>query len=198
MLAEYAILFFLVLGLIHYTYITRFNKQKRHLIEEKKQELMLSQLEAEKKIIQLKNEALQTEIESKRKELSASTINLIEKSEFLNNIKKELDHVKNDKELKPVIKILNKKLTNHNDWEKFQEIFNNADSDFLKKIKKLHPSLTAHDLRICTFLRLNLSSKEIAALLNISPKSIEIKRFRLRKKLNLPHEESLVAYILSI
>ena len=198
MLAEYAIVFLLLLGLIHYTYITRFNKQKRHLIEEKKQELMLSQLEAEKKIIQLKNEALQTEIESKRKELSASTINLLEKSEFLNNIKKELDHVKNDKELKPVIKILNKKLTSHNDWEKFQEVFNNADSDFLKKIKTLHPSLTAHDLRICTFLRLNLSSKEIAALLNISPKSIEIKRFRLRKKLNLPHEESLVAYILSI
>lgn len=198
MFIEYAILFFLCLGLIHYAYTRRFNRQKLNLIEEKKQEIILSQLESEKQIIQLKNEALQTEIESKRKELSATTINLIEKSEFLNNIKKELDHIRDDKELKPVIKILNKKLTNNNDWERFQEVFNNADSDFLKKIKALHPSLTAHDLRICTFLRLNLSSKEIAALLNISPKSIEIKRFRLRKKMNLHHEESLVAYILSI
>ncbi|MDZ7613128.1 MAG: triple tyrosine motif-containing protein [Flavobacteriaceae bacterium] len=198
MLAEYAILFFLLLGLIHYFYTRKFNRQKLNLLEEKRQEIVLSQLEAEKEIIQLKNEALQTEIESKRKELSATTINLIEKSEFLNNIKKELDHIRDDKELKPVIKILNKKLTNKNDWERFQEVFNNADSDFLKKIKTLHPSLTAHDLRICTFLRLNLSSKEIAALLNISPKSIEIKRFRLRKKLNLHHEDSLVSYILSI
>jgi DNA-binding CsgD family transcriptional regulator len=68
----------------------------------------------------------------------------------------------------------------------------------LKKVKLAHPSLTPNDLRLCAYLRLNLSSKEIAPLLNISVRSIEIKRYRLRKKMELPHETGLVEYILSI
>ena len=69
---------------------------------------------------------------------------------------------------------------------------------FLMKIKNLHSTLTPNDLRLCAYLRLNLSSKEIAPLLNISPRSVEIKRYRLRKKMDLPHEKSLVEYILEI
>jgi DNA-binding CsgD family transcriptional regulator len=80
----------------------------------------------------------------------------------------------------------------------FQEAFNNADSDFLKKVKSLRTTLSPNDLRLCAYLRLNLSSKEIAPLLNISVRSVEIKRYRLRKKMDLPHEDSLVEYILKI
>ena len=80
----------------------------------------------------------------------------------------------------------------------FQEAFNNADSNFLKKIKTIHPTLTPNDLRLCSYLRLNLSSKEIAPMLNISTRSVEIKRYRLRKKMELDHEKSLVAYILEV
>ena len=95
-------------------------------------------------------------------------------------------------------KIINKNLSNTDDWEVFQEAFNNADSDFLKKVKIAHPILTPNDLRLCAYLRLNLASKEIAPLLNISARSIEIKRYRLRKKMDLPHEKSLVEYILEL
>ena len=84
------------------------------------------------------------------------------------------------------------------DWEFFKEAFNNADKDFLKKIKELHPKLTPNDLKLCAYLRLNLSSKEIAPLLNISVRSVEIKRYRLRKKMELEHEDSLVEYILAV
>ena len=72
----------------------------------------------------------------------------------------------------------------------------NADTDFLKKVKLAHPSLTPNDLRLCAYLRLNLSSKEIAPLLNISVRSVEIKRYRLRKKMELHHDQGLVEYIL--
>ena len=65
-------------------------------------------------------------------------------------------------------------------------------------MKEIHPKLTPNDLRLCAYLRLNLSSKEIAPLLNISPKSVEVKRYRLRKKMELPHEASLTNYILEI
>ncbi|MBL6664190.1 MAG: hypothetical protein ISP71_08845, partial [Flavobacteriales bacterium] len=61
-----------------------------------------------------------------------------------------------------------------------------------------HDNLTHNDLRLCTYLRLNLSSKEIAQLLNISTKSVEVKRYRLRKKLDLAHEQSLTDYIMNL
>ena len=95
-------------------------------------------------------------------------------------------------------RLLTRNLNNTDDWNLFEEAFNNADKDFLKKVKTLHPSLTSNDLRLCAYLRLNLSSKEIAPLLNISNRSVEVKRYRLRKKMELPHDSSLSDYILEI
>ena len=68
----------------------------------------------------------------------------------------------------------------------------------MKKVKTLHQSITPNDLRLCAYLRLNLSSKEIAPLLNISHKSVEVKRYRLRKKMGLNHDESLSNYIIEL
>ena len=79
--------------------------------------------------------------------------------------------------------LINKNLNTTDDWKLFEEAFNNADKDFLKNLKQKHPELTSNDLRLCTYLRLNLSSKEIAPLLNISSRSVEVKRYRLRKKM---------------
>ena len=110
----------------------------------------------------------------------------------------ELVKAKHNRHVHEVIEIINQSLTDTSDWELFQEAFNNADSKFLKKVKTLHPALTPNDLRLCAYLRLNLSSKEIAPLLNISPRSVEIKRYRLRKKMELSHKKSLVEYILEI
>ena len=198
MLLIYFILFSALLFLIHNLYKNYYAKQKQKLIERKQRDFALSQLENEKVIMRLKNEKLQGEIFSKTRELSVSTMNIINKNELLRTIKDELTLVKDETNLKPVIKIINKNIANTSDWELFQEAFNNADSDFLKKVKSLHPSLSPNDLRLCAYLRLNLSSKEIAPLLNISVRSVEIKRYRLRKKMDLPHEDSLVAYILNI
>lgn len=103
-----------------------------------------------------------------------------------------------NKSIKSVITNINKNINEEDSWNVFVDAFNNADKDFLKKIKIAHQSLTPNDLRLCAFLRLNLSSKEIAPLLNISVRSVEIKRYRLRKKMDLPHEKGLVEYILSI
>jgi DNA-binding CsgD family transcriptional regulator len=183
---------------VHSLYRKYYSKQKKKLLDKKQQEFSLSQLESEKEIMKLKNEKLQQEIDSKTRELSASTMSIIKKNEILNTIKNELSLVNEKDRIKPVIKIINKNLSNTGDWKLFEEAFNNADSDFLKKIKTVHPNLTPNDLRLCAYLRLNLSSKEIAPLLNISARSVEIKRYRLRKKMELDHEQSLVEYILKI
>ena len=183
---------------MHYLYKNYYKRQKEKLLQKNKREMELKQLETEQQLMQLENEKLQQDIDSKSRELAISTMSLIKKNEFLNTIKDELKNVDNSKSLNPVIKFIDKNLNNTDDWKFFQEAFNNADKDFLKKIKSKHPSLTPNDLKLCAYLRLNLSSKEIAPLLNISTKSVEVKRYRLRKKMDLPHDYSLTNYILEI
>ena len=123
---------------------------------------------------------------------------MIKKNTLLGSIKDELLNLKDLSEVKQVVRHIDKNINNDDDWNFFEEAFNNADQDFLKKIKDIHPSLTPNDLRLCAYLRLNLSSKEIASLLNISSKSVEIKRYRLRKRMNLEQGTNLISYILSV
>ena len=183
---------------IHVVYKRYYKKQRNKLLQESERELELKKLEYKEQKMRHENEKLLQDIENKNRELAISTMSLIKKNEFLNTIKSELKEKNDGQNLKPVIKIIDKNLNNTDDWKFFQEAFNNADKDFLKKIKSLHPDLTPNDLRLCAYLRLNLSSKEIAPLLNISPRSVEVKRYRLRKKMNLEHDDSLTNYILEI
>jgi len=154
------------------------------------------QLESEKLITNIKNEKLNQEIESKNRELAISTMSIIKKNEVLNSIKKELKK-NNHSHNGAALKLIDNNLNDTKDWSLFEQAFNNADKDFLDKIKQSHPDLTPNDLRFCAYLRLNLSSKEMAPLLNISIKSVETKRYRLRKKLGLEHDSGLVNYILN-
>lgn len=192
-IACYVLLFLSILLLIHRTNLRHHGK----INEEKEKELKMKNLEAEQKIIKLQNEQLGKDMTSKNKELAASTMSLIKKNEFLNNIKDQLKESESSK-VKSVIKTIDKDINEEYNWNLFKDAFNNADKEFFKKIKSKHPDLTSNDLKLCAYLRLNLSSKEIAPLLNISVKSVEIKRYRLRKKMLLPREVNLTEYILAI
>ncbi|MDO6601058.1 triple tyrosine motif-containing protein [Tenacibaculum sp. 1_MG-2023] len=183
--------------IIHTMYTSYYKKQQEEVLKSKQKEFELTTLENEKQLMRIRNDKLRADIESKNRELASSTMSIIKKNEFLNSIKKELT-IAGETASKNVIKIIDNNLNNTDDWQLFKEAFNNADKDFIKKIKLKHTVLTPNDLRLCAYLRLNLSSKEIAPLLNISPRSVEIKRYRLRKKMNLPHETNLTNYILEI
>jgi DNA-binding CsgD family transcriptional regulator len=184
--------------LIHLNYKRHYKKKQQQIIDQKQREFKLTSLENEQEIMRLKNEKLKNEVESKNRELTISTMSIINKNEILNSIKKQLLEQNSADSCKHVIKTIDTNINNKKDWEFLEEAFNNADKNFLKKIKQTHPELTPNDLRFCAYLRLNLSSKEIAPLLNISVRSVEIKRYRLRKKLNLLHEKSLIEYILEV
>ena len=194
----YVILFIVLWIVVHNVYKRYYRKQQEKLLQKSQEQLAIKELETTQKLMQLKNEKLELDIDSKNRELAVSTMSLIKKNEFLNSIKSELKEKDNKQDIKKVIKIIDKNLNNTDDWKLFEEAFNNADKDFLKLIKEKHPALTPNDLRLCAYLRLNLSSKEIAPLLNISPRSVEVKRYRLRKKMDLPHESSLTNYILEV
>lgn len=193
-IAVYVLIFLGLLYLVHQVY--KMEHKKR--IRENEKELRMKNLEAEREIIKLQNEQLEREMAGKNKELAASTMSLIKKNEFLTDLKEKLRDSGSSPQVKSVIKTIDKDISEEDNWKFFKKAFNNADKDFFKKIKALHPDLTSNDLKLCAYLRLNLTSKEIAPLLNISVKSVEIKRYRLRKKMDLPHEKNLIEYILEI
>jgi len=198
-----AILIYIILLLILANFINRayekyYEKQKEKLIEENNLLLEIKELENEQELMKIRHEQLSLDMDTKNRELATSTMSLINKNELLALIKDDLKKTADDsKNIKSVISTINKNITEDDAWHVFKEAFDNTDKDFLKKVKLAHPSLTPNDLRLCAYLRLNLSSKEIAPLLNISVRSVEIKRYRLRKKMELSHIEGLVEYILS-
>ena len=205
-LNNFAMIFYILLFLLFAYYINKFYNnfhEKKHekIIAENNLLLELKELESSQEIMKIKNEQLSLAVDKKNKELAVSTMNLIKKTELLNIIKEDLKSSTEDtsnRSIKSIISTITRNVKEEDTWNVFKEAFDNADKDFIKKVKELHPSLTPNDLRLCAYLRLNLSSKEIAPLINISVRSVEIKRYRLRKKMDLPHEQGLVEYILSI
>ncbi|MET6990034.1 helix-turn-helix and ligand-binding sensor domain-containing protein [Sediminicola arcticus] len=194
----YIILAIIIFVLVHKRYKSYYRKQQDAVLKENEKKNKQKKLKAQRKIVQIKNDKLKQEIESKNRELAVSTMSIIKKNEFLNDIKDQLKKGENNTKIKAVIKTIDNNINNEDDWKFFEDAFNNADKHFLKKIKAIHSDLTSNDLRLCAYLRLNLSSKEIAPLLNISVRSVEVKRYRLRKKMDLSHENSLTDYILNL
>jgi len=195
MIATYIGLLLLLLFIIHRVYRVHYKRHKKKVEQEKEKELALLQLGNDRTVMKLQNDKLQSEVESKNRELAVTTMNIVRKNELLMSIKEALLNSGNSKE---VLHIVEDNINSEGDWEHFQEIFNQTDRDFLNRLKSLHPDLTPNDIKLCIYLRLNLSSKEIAPLLNISTQSIEIKRYRLRKKMRLERNQNLTDYILKL
>ena len=201
-------LFIYFLGLIYLAFFINkryknyYHKQRIKLIDENNLLLEIKELENEQQLMKLRNDQLSLDVDAKNKELAFSTMSLLKKDELLSVIKEDLKKTADDgnksMSIKSVISTITKNINNEDSWNIFKDAFDTVDKDFLKKLKTMHPLLTPNDLRLCAYLRLNLSSKEIAPLLNISVRSVEIKRYRLRKKMNLNHENGLAEYILSV
>lgn len=198
MIFIYFIGFVLFSILMHTIYTRYYKKQQLRLVEMNERKMKLSQAQNEKEIIKIRNEKLRHDFKIKSKELATSIMNIVKKNELLNSIKMQLLKMKSLDDTNTIINTIDKSLKRNDDWEFFQEAFNNADRDFLKNLKNLHPNLSPNDMKLCAYLRLNLSSKEIAPLFNISTRSLEIKRYRLRKKLNLSSKQNLTKYILDL
>lgn len=179
-------------------------KRQQEKFRGREEKLQLETLEAEKEIIRLRNEKLREQMTMKDKELANSTLDMIQKNKLLTIIKNDLKKItssKIDDELKTHIhtlsKRINRELDTEKQWEVFETHFENVHEAFLKRLKTQFPELSPRELKLCAYLRLNISSKEIAILMNISTRGVEISRYRLRKKLALDRNENLTDFILS-
>jgi DNA-binding CsgD family transcriptional regulator len=200
----------LLIGLAYYLnrrHEKKLSQQKEEYEGQQRQLQYLHQLELEKnekEIVKLKNEKLEAEIGHKNSELANSAMHLVQKKEMLGKIRedlnvllKKIDNNQVSNEFKKLLKILGEDNKIDDNWEHFAHHFDKVHTDFLVVLKNRYPALTATELKLCAYLRMNLSSKEIAQLMNISIRGVEIGRYRLRKKLGLPKEMNLFEFLLN-
>ncbi|MCF8226463.1 MAG: hypothetical protein K9J30_11355 [Bacteroidales bacterium] len=173
-----------------------------HVKEEK---LKQQQMEAEREIERLKIDNLETTMKHKNKELANSTYHIIRKNKFLNSLKQELSELSEaaksdfvEQELKKISRKIDRDINNEKSWEVFDQYFDEVHQEFLSRLKEKHPELSPKELRLSAYLRMNISTKEIAPLMNISIRGVEISRYRLRKKLDLDREINLTQYLMEI
>ena len=187
--------YYFILRLIHI-------KKEKVLVEQK--EIRLKEIEKrEQQIIALKNEKLESELTVKSKELAVSTMTIIKKNEILATIKEEVIFQKvslgtqyPNKYYDKLIRLLDENLSSEDDWAIFQTNFDRIHENFFRNLHLKFHDLTSNDLRFCAYLRLNLSSKDIAHLMNISLKGVEVGRYRVRKKIGIPSTKSLTEFMI--
>lgn len=194
----------LIICIVFLIYIRNKKAQSRQEIQElinqhnEKLSLLTSKL-IERNAIQ---EDLDKELKFRSSEMTTMAMNIIHKNEFLNDLKKEIVSIKNQmkdpegrQNLNKLTLMISQNISIDRDREKFQLHVDEHNSRFLQLLSDNFPSMTENEKRLAALLRLNLSSKEIASILNISPKSVEMNRYRLRKKLGVPSDVGLSEFI---
>ncbi len=210
--SAYIIYVFLTMALLGYIYffikreLEREHLKTRKEIEKSKKliELELEQLKLreDKAQIDKYTEELDRDIIVKSKELANYTLMLSQKAEVFQEIKTDLQDLKsllkNDESKKKLFEIyrkLNSQKIDNDFIEIFDVNFEKVNHDFFKKLKSIHPDLSQRELRLCAFVKMNFSNKQISPLLNISARGVETARLKIRKKLQVPHEETLSAFL---
>lgn len=179
-------------------------QQQQKFEKEMEQMRYIHQLEVEKnekEIVKLQNEKLQIEVQNKTKELASTSMQLMENTDALSKLKIELSKlsfVDEHTDFKRVTSLLKDVENNTAHWDQFAAHFDELNDGFFSRLKTKHADLSRNDLKVCAYLRLNFTSKQIAQLQSISVRGVEIHRYRLRKKLSLPTEVSLFEYMESV
>ncbi len=199
--ALYLLLLMLMIVGFYELHKHRLKLKQEEIRRELEYKLVLQEEKNKQEIIKLRNEKLENDLVNKSEELSNIALSLIKRSESLSKIKQDLELIKpvNDSKIQiysSIIKQIERNISDKKDWKLFQTNFNEVHEIFFKKLMEQFPNLTHGDLGLAAYLRMNLSSKEIAQLLNITPRSVELKRYRLRKKMVLDNEQGLSEFFM--
>lgn len=172
--------FIIISGLLFFGFRQRMKKNK---IEREKQEAILQQ-----------------ELAFKRKELTSQTLHLVQKNTFIQELQENLEKIKQSPELfkvefRKLIMLLRRQSSEDQNWEVFKSYFSEVHNDFDRNLKSISSDLTENDIRLASFIRMNLTTKEIASLINVLPDSVQKSKYRLKKKLGLSKEQGLTEYL---
>lgn len=184
-------------------------------MEQERKEMQLreqqARLEAEEhrrksEVAQLKNDQLETELKHRQSELADSTMNLMRKNDMLQALDTQMDELSESvrreeakaritNKIKEIRHDIQQNINEDEGWDKFEENFNLVYENFMQRLTARFPDLKLSDRKLCAYLRMGLSSKEMASLLNTSVRSIETARYRLRKKLDMEQGDNLTEFI---
>lgn len=199
----YLFLALLTTGVFYYLHKRKIVKEQNLLVQEynERQKKLLRQktIENEKRIFELKNESLENEIDLKSKQLANTAMALVKKNETLLELKDELITHKsafdNYYAYKKLIKKIDGSIGHDDEWDIFENNFNQVHQEFFNGLNSKHPNLTSKDLKVCAYIKMGLSTKEIAPLINISIRGVETQRYRLKQKLNLDSDNTVTDYL---
>lgn len=180
--------------------LRRINKRDKLLLLTK--EALVSATETQKRLIEeqklLKEQQMQQDLEFKESQLSAMTLQMLQKNELMHELKERLEEDQSLSKDQKLGRIISKGLNQDKEWSDFNTHFESINKHFYVRLKFAYPDISPNDLKICALIKLNLSIKEMAAILNISPDSVKTARYRLRKKLQLNNEDNLTAFIMGL
>ena len=193
-------------------YVLRTNVLRKQLrleklveLRTKEAELREERLQHEKALVELSRAQLETEVLHKNSELATSVMGMVQQNETLLGIRdsvkealEEPDATQQRRKMQRVVRLIDKNTDPSQHWQHFEELFNQLHENFMQRLKELHPQLTSRDLKLCAYLRMNLDSKEIAALMGLSVRGAEDLRYRVRKKMQLDTTTNLAEFILLI
>lgn len=153
---------------------------------------------------EMRKKRLESELDYKSYELMLTMRFLIRKNQVLKDLQEQIEAMKEESSKFPVKyvrnmeKIINEGLNSQNEeWKSAMNNLKLSQEGFFRKMKEKYPGLTPNDLRLCSYLRMNFTTKEIAHLLNISGRAVEIGRYRLRSKLKLDHSVNLTEFLIA-
>jgi len=198
LLFVFLVVIFLLIVMFRYK-STAFKRQQKLLDQEK---IIHAQ---EKKIAEKEKQLLQEQLESKNREMASKALEMIRLNETISEIIEKLEAFNTAADTKPgMVKSIKEIIhdldthTKQNIWNEFDKIFRNIHSDFYNKLLEISPELTATEIKTAALLRLNLNTKEIAAIAFKSEGGIKTTRYRLRKKLGLSVHDKLVPFLMQI
>ncbi|SHE52457.1 regulatory protein, luxR family [Mariniphaga anaerophila] len=178
-------------------------QQKEHNHEKLIQEQEIIRLRNEK--LNIENERNRAELENKSKELASIVMRISYSNDLLNRTREQLMkvvnkmvHTESKQQVQRLVNSLEKELNQDDDWKQFEVHFDQVHENFIQHLREQYTELTPKDLKMAAYLRMNMSTKEIAQLFNLSTRGVETSRYRLRKKMGLDREANLTDFLLGV
>ena len=198
----YVILLIATILFLRLYYRYSLKQQRLTSLEKERKKLNQQRMMQSKRKLNDEIKELQDEVSTKTDRLSNLLIQNNKKKEVIDKINEELKQIKenqrfaNPRQIEKLSKMIKSNFDEKKDWLVFEAAFSETHVNFFKKLRTKHPNLTDEDLRLCAYLKVNLASKELAPIFKITTRSVDLKKYRLKKKLGLKKEEKLQQYIM--
>ncbi|MGL1886950.1 MAG: LuxR C-terminal-related transcriptional regulator [Reichenbachiella sp.] len=173
----------------------------RMRIKQVKSSFAYKSLKIDKELIKIKNDSLNEQLDATRNELANITMSHLHKNQKLLKVRKRIEESVDQadanakRKMKRIVKEIDLEIEDHDYWDKFEHQFNKSHNNFLERFKQAHPDLSKRELRICAYLRMGLGNPEISGLMNVTVRTIETSRYRIRKKIALEERQSFTKMI---